>query len=297
MARAIWKGTLGFGLVNIGVELLSASTPDSLDLDLLDKRDHARIGYQKINKRTGAVVEPSDIVKGFAVAKGQYVILEEADFKAASPRKTQSIDIVGFIPQSAMPRIFYDTPYYVSPAKGADRAFALLRDTLADSDQLALAQIVIHTRQHMAAVYAHEHAMVVQLMRYASDLKTPDEAGVRDVPALPRTTASKEMAMAHQLVSSMEMGWDPTAFSDTYRSDIMQLIQARATTGSTSSPESLVGSKPTKVLDLVAALRQSLEPGGRTVKKAAPAKKTEVAKRPAAKRTSKTSSRTKGKVA
>jgi len=297
MARAIWKGTLGFGLVNIGVELLSASTPDSLDLDLLDKRDHARIGYQKINKNTGAVVEPSDIVKGFAVAKGQYVILEEADFKAASPRKTQSIDIVGFIPQSAMPRIFYDTPYYVSPAKGADRAFALLRDTLADSDQLALAQIVIHTRQHMAAVYAHEHAMVVQLMRYASDLKTPDEAGVRDVPALPRNTASKEMAMAHQLVSSMEMGWDPTAFSDTYRSDIMQLIQARATTGSTSSPESRLGSKPTKVLDLVAALRQSLEPGGRTVKKVAPAKNTKVAKRPAAKRTSKTSSRTKGKVA
>ena len=297
MARAIWKGTLGFGLVNIGVELLSASTSDSLDLDMLDKRDHARIGYQKINKNTGAVVDPSDIVKGFAVEKGQYVILEEADFKAASPRKTQSIDILGFIPQSSVPRIFYDTPYYVTPAKGADRAFALLRDTLAGSDQLALAQVVIHTRQHMAAVYAHEHAMVVQLLRYASDLKTPDDAGVREVPALPRNTASKEFAMAQQLVSSMLMEWEPDAFRDTYRSDIMQLIQQRATTGSTSSPESLVGSKPTKVLDLVAALRQSLEPGGRTARRAAPAKKTSTAKRPPAKRASKTSSKTKGKVA
>jgi len=296
MARAIWKGTLGFGLVNIGVELLSASSSDTLDLDMLDKRDHARIGYQKINKNTGEVVEQADIVKGFAIEKGQYVILDDADLKAASPRKTQSIDIVGFIPQAAVPLIFYDKPYYVTPAKGADRAFALLRDTLASTDQLALAQVVIHTRQHMAAVYAHEHAMVVQLLRYASDLKTPDDAGVRDVPELPRNTASKEFAMAQQLVSSMEMDWQPDAFSDTYRSDIMQLIEERASKGSKSSPESSRGSKPTKVLDLVSALRQSLEPGGRNAMKAAPAVKGASAKRSTAKRTTKTS-RSKGKVA
>ncbi len=296
MARAIWKGTLGFGLVNIGVELLSASSSDTLDLDMLDKRDHARIGYQKINKNTGEVVEQSDIVKGFAVEKGQYVILDDADLKAASPRKTQSIDIVGFIPQAAVPRIFYDKPYYVTPAKGADRAFALLRDTLASTDQLALAQVVIHTRQNMAAVYAHEHAMVVQLLRYASDLKTPDDAGVRDIPELSRNTASKEFAMAQQLVSSMEMDWQPEAFSDTYRSDIMQLIEERASKGSKSSPESSKGAKPTKVLDLVSALRQSLEPGGRSAKKTASAAKGASAKRADAKRTTKVS-RSKGKVA
>lgn len=296
MARAIWKGTLGFGLVNIGVELLSASSSDTLDLDMLDKRDHARIGYQKINKNTGEVVEQADIVKGFAVEKGQYVILDDADLKAASPRKTQSIDIVGFIPQSAVPRMFYDTPYYVTPTKGADRAFALLRDTLASTDQLALAQVVIHTRQHMAAVYAHEHAIVVQLLRYASDLKTPDDAGVRDIPELPRNTASKEFAMAQQLVSSMEMNWQPEAFSDTYRSDIMQLIKERASKGSKSSPESSRTSKSTKVLDLVSALRQSLEPGGQGAKKTASAAKTASAKRSDSKRTTKVS-RSKGKVA
>lgn len=290
MARAIWKGTLGFGLVNIGVELLSATSSDTIDLDMLDKRDHARIGYQKINKNTGEVVEQSDIVKGFAVEKGQYVILEDADLKAASPRKTQSIDIVGFIPQSAVPRIFYDKPYYVTPSKGADRAYALLRDTLATSDQLALAQVVIHTRQHMAAVYAHEHALVVQLLRYASDLKAPDDAGVRDVPALPRNTASKEFAMAEQLVASMEMEWQPEAFSDTYREDLMRMIQDRAKKGSATSPESTVGTKPTKVLDLVSALRQSLEPGQRSTK-SSPA-----AKRPATKKAAKTA-RSKGKVA
>lgn len=290
MARAIWKGTLGFGLVNIGVELLSASSSDSLDLDMLDKRDHARIGYQKFNKSTGAVVEQADIVKGYAVGKGQYVILEDADLRAANPKKTQSIDIVGFIPQSAVPRIFYDTPYYVTPSKGADRAFALLRDTLAKSDQLALAQVVIHTRQHMAAVYAHEQAMVVQLLRYASDLKSPDDAGVRDVPALPRNTASKEFVMAEQLVGSMEMEWQPDAFTDTYRDDLMRLIESRAQMGSKASPEASAVTSPTKVLDLVSALRQSLTPGGRT------RKTTSAVKRPAAKKVAKTA-RSRGKVA
>ncbi len=290
MARAIWKGTLGFGLVNIGIELLPASSSDTLDLDMLDKRDHARIGYQKINKSTGDVVEQSDIVKGFATEKGQYVILEDADLKAANPKKTQSIDIVGFIPQSAVPRIFYDKPYYVTPAKGADRAYALLRDTLAGTDQLAVAQVVIHTRQHMAAVYAHEHAMVVQLLRYAGDLKTPDDAGVRNVPALPRSTASKEFAMAEQLLNSMEMEWQPDAFSDTYRDDLMRLIEARAKQGSMASPESIIGAKPAKVLDLVSALRQSLESGrGATRSPAAP-------KRPAAKQSAKRA-RSGGKVA
>lgn len=296
MARAIWKGTLGFGLVNIGVELLTASTSDTLDLDLLDKRDHARIGYQKINKNTGAVVEQDDIVKGFAVDEGEYVILDDADLKAANPRATQSIDIVGFIPEADVPRIFYDRPYYVSPVKGADRAYALLRDTLASSNQLALAQIVIHTRQHMAAVYAHEHAMVVQLLRYGSDLKAPDDAGVRDVPALPKTSASKEFAMAKQLVSSMAMEWQPDAFSDSYREDLMTLIRERAKKGSKASPGAAVsGVRPTRVLDLVSALKQSLGPGGRAGKVAA-------AKRPAAKgastkRPAKSATRSKGRVA
>lgn len=296
MARAIWKGTLGFGLVNIGVELLSASVADTLDLDMLDKRDHARIGYQKINKNTGDVVEQGDIVKGFEVEKGQYVILEDADLKAANPRKTQSIDIVGFIPQASVPRMFYDRPYFVTPSKGADRAYALLRDTLAKSEQLALAQVVIHTRQHMAAVYAHDQALVVQLLRYASDLKTPEDAGVRDVPSVPRNSASKEFAMAEQLVNSMAMDWQPEAFTDTYRDDLMRLIESRAAKGSKAASAATRGAKPTKVLDLVSALRQSLEPGGRAKKSSAVQKSSAATKRPAAKKAARTT-RSKGKVA
>lgn len=296
MARAIWKGTLGFGLVNIGVELLTASTSDTLDLDLLDRRDHARIGYQKINKDTGAVVEQADIVKGYAVEKGAYVILDDADLKAANPRATQSIDIVGFIPEADLPRIFYDRPYYVSPVKGADRAYALLRDTLASSSQLALAQIVIHTRQHMAAVYAHQQAMVVQLLRYGSDLKAPVDAGVREVPALPKNSASKEFEMAKQLVGSMAMEWHPDAFTDSYREDLMALIKERAKKGSKASPgASVSGAKPTRVLDLVSALKQSLGPGGRALKGATATRPS--AKRAVPKKASKVAKRSKGKVA
>jgi len=261
MARALWKGTLGFGLVNIGVELLSANrTEEKIDLDMLDKRDHARIGYQKINKVTGEVVDNADIVKGFMVGDNEYVILNEADLKAANPKATQSIDIMGFVPQSSVPRTFYDRPYYVTPQKGSERAYALLRDALADTDQLALAQLVLHTKQHMAAVYAYEDALVVQLLRYGVDLKDPVDAGVRTVPSLTRSTASRELDMAKQLINTMTMAWNPDEFRDTYRDDVLKMVRELATLGGKSSPgRPSTSAKQTKVLDLVSALKKSLE--------------------------------------
>jgi len=261
MARALWKGTLGFGLVNIGVELLSANrTEEKIDLDMLDKRDHARIGYQKINKVTGEVVDNADIVKGFMVGDNEYVILNEADLKAANPKATQSIDIMGFVQQSSVPRTFYDRPYYVTPQKGSERAYALLRDALADTDQLALAQLVLHTKQHMAAVYAYEDALVVQLLRYGVDLKDPVDAGVRTVPSLTRSTASRELDMAKQLINTMTMAWNPDEFRDTYRDDVLKMVRELATLGGKSSPgRPSTSAKQTKVLDLVSALKKSLE--------------------------------------
>ena len=181
MPRAIWKGTLGFGLVNISVELLSAEKADELDLDLLDRRDNARIGYQKFNKSTLQPVPAEEIVRGFAVSEDRYVILSDEDLKSANPKSTQSIDIFGFVADADVPRMFFAKPYYVSALKGSERAYALLRDVLRKSEQLALAQIVIHSRQHVAAVYPHDEALVVQLLRYEADLKAPDDAGVRSI--------------------------------------------------------------------------------------------------------------------
>ena len=305
MARAIWKGTLGFGLVNVGIELLSAEKSSTLDLDMLDKTDHARIGYQKISKDSGALVENDDIVKGYDVGDGEYVILTDDDLKAANPKSTQSIDILGFIPQGSVPRIFYDKPYYVSPQKGADRAYALLRDTLSQSDLLAVAQIVIHTRQHMAAVYAHDTALVVQLLRYAVDLKDPEEAGVRTVPSLAKGGASKEFAMASQLIGSMEMEWQPEAYKDTYRDDLLKLIHERAKQGGkASSAAATPAAKQTKVLDLVSALKLSLSkapPGRGNTAKRSRSSATTTAKRATtgrhAKKAKTAVARTRGKVA
>jgi len=308
MARALWKGTLGFGLVNVGVELLSASrSEEKLDLDMLDKRDHARIGYQKINKVTGEVVDSADIVKGFKVGEDEYVILDEVDLKAANPKATQSIDIVGFVPQSAVPRTFYDRPYYVTPQKGSERAYALLRDALADTDQLALAQLVLHTRQHMAAVYAYEDALVVQLLRYGVDLKDPAEAGVRAVPSLTRSTASRELDMAKQLINTMTMDWNPDEFRDTYRDDVLKMVHELAKQGGKPSPTGpSTSARQTKVLDLVAALKKSLEkPAQRSVtaasstrsKKSSPSNQEKSSAPRASARKTTTRSAKKGKVA
>ncbi len=266
MARAIWKGTLGFGLVSISVELLSAESADELDLDLLDRRDNARIGYLKINKSTQEPVPAEEIVRGFAVSDDRYVILTADDLKSANPKATQSIDIFGFVRDAEVPRVFFAKPYFVSPLKGSDRAYALLRDVLRKSEQLALATVVIHTRQHVAAVYPHDGALVVQLLRYAADLKSPDDAGVKSVPSLSGGASAKEIAMAQQLLTSMQETWQPESYRDTYRDDVMKLIAQRSKKGSKASPGAASAPEPaTKVLDLVAALQRSLASGsGRT---------------------------------
>jgi DNA end-binding protein Ku len=184
MARAIWKGTLGFGLVSIGVELHSGEKPDQLDLDLLDRRDHARIGYQKINKSTGKVVEQKDIIRGYAVGKNRYVELADSDLKAANPEATRSIDIVGFVDAAEIPPIFFDKPYYVTPLKGSERAFALFREVLQRSGKVGLARLVIHTRQYVAAIYPYSANIVVQLLRYEDELKEEARGtGRRNRPA------------------------------------------------------------------------------------------------------------------
>lgn len=265
MPRALWKGTLGFDLVSISGELLSAEKADELDLDLLDRRDNARIGYLKINKATQKPVPAEEIVRGFAVSDDRYVILTDDDLKSANPKATQSIDIFGFVGSDEVLRVFFAKPYFVSPLKGSERAYVLLRDVLRKSGQLALARVVIHTRQHVAAVYPHEHALVVQLLRYAADIKSPDDAGVRSVPTSSGGASAKEVAMAQQLLTSMQETWQPESYCDSYRDDVMKLIAQRSKKGGKASPAVLGPAEPgTKVLDLVAALEKSLASGERS---------------------------------
>ncbi|MBC8088669.1 MAG: Ku protein [Phycisphaerae bacterium] len=292
MPRGIWKGTMGFGLVTIGVELLTAEQTEDLDLSMLDRRDNAHIGYQKINKSTGDVVPNTEIVKGFEVSDGKYVVLTPDDLKSANPKATQSVDIVAFVSQDDIPLIFYAKPYYVSPLKGSDKAYALLRDALMASKQVGIAQIVIHTRQHMAVVYPHQESIVVQLLRYAHELKQPEVAGVKLIPHAAKGSRAPEFTMAQQLIESMVAPWKPEQYKDTYHDDVMKMVNARAKKGAKASPASTVEAPTeTKVLDLVAALRGSLKKGAGATARAAHTPD----RKPAAKSAGKTATKTAAK--
>jgi DNA end-binding protein Ku len=254
MARGIWKGTLGFGLVSIGVELFTAEAPERLDIDLLDRRDMAHVGYQQINKTTGRPIDRKDVVRGIAVRKDQYVLIEDKELQAAHPEATQTIDILGFVSVDALPPIFLAKPYYVSPLKGSEKAYRLLVLALAQSKRVGLAQLVIRIRQYVAAVYPLEGALVVQLLRYADEIREPPVT-VGGAKAAPRTA---ELSMARKLIDSMETDWDPSRYHDTYRDEVLKLIKRRASKTSRASEAAPATRKAPAVLDLVAALKKSL---------------------------------------
>jgi DNA end-binding protein Ku len=258
MARPTWKGTLSFGLVNIGVELHPMEASERLDLDMLDKRDMGRIGYQKINKSTGETVDAKDIVKGYAVSKNKYVVLTDADIKAANPKASRTVDVIGFVDEGTIGRIYYSRPYLVAPGAESAKAYRLLYDVLEDTGQLALARIVLHTKEHTAVLHPHDNALVLQLLRYDQDLRTAKDFDV-ELPAK-GTAKPAEVQMAEKLVETMATTWDPSDYKDSYRADLMKLIKARAKKGTKESEEPPKAEKDeTPVLDLMAALKRSLD--------------------------------------
>jgi DNA end-binding protein Ku len=269
MPRAIWKGSLRFGLVTIPVGLYAAESPEELDLDLIDKRSHAPIGYNRINKDTGRAVPPSAVVKGYAVSKGRYVVVSDEDLKRASPEATQTVDVVGFVEAGAIPPIYFDRPYYVAPTGQGDKAYALLREALARSEQQALARIVVRTRQYVAAVYPWDRVLVVHLLRYAHELRDTKDL---ELPA--RSAASpKELAMAEKLIASMEQKWEPEEFRDEYRDQLLALIRKKARAGKEIEVEEPVPGPPkAEVVDLMALLQKSVagskRPAARSARRA-----------------------------
>jgi DNA end-binding protein Ku len=267
MARGIWRGTIGFGLVTIGVELYSAEAPERLDLDLLDKRDMSRIGYLKINKTTGKPVEQKDIVRGYEISSNRYVVLSDADLKSANPKATQTLDVIGFVPEDAIPRIYYAKPYFAGPTKGSEKAYLLFRDTLDEMRQVAIAQVVIRTRQYVAAIYSFEGALVAHLLRYDEELHKPADLGITPPKGLTRAVRPTELAMARKLVQGMAVDWSPGDYHDEYRNDVLKMAQQRAK-GAKPAHEAPENRKETKVIDLMEALRRSVrEQGGSPTRK------------------------------
>jgi DNA end-binding protein Ku len=267
MARAIWSGTIGFGLVQIPVSLYAAEEHDELDLKLLDRRDFSPVGYQRINKKTGKEVPWDEIVKGYENHDGEYVVLTDADFAEANVEATHRVDILDFVDFSAIDPRYIDRPYYLAPQKAGKKAYALLRETLRRTGKAGIGKVVIRTRQHLAAVVAADNALLLILLRFSDELRNASDLDLPERNLQKLGVTSKELGMAEKLVTGMVEEFKPEKYEDEYRRDLMKLIHKKAKAGDVNRVPEGVETKArrpagTSVIDLAALLASSLK-GGR----------------------------------
>lgn len=263
MPRPIWKGAISFGLVHIPVELYPASTSVGIDLDMLDRRDFAPVGYKRYNKVTGKEIKQQDIVKGYEYEKGEYVVLTEADIKKANVESTQTIDILSFVEAEEITPIYYDQPYYLTPAKGGDKVYLLLRETLKKAGKVGIAQVVIRTKQHLAALIVVDDVIVLNLVRYPEEIRPMDELTIPVANSKKTQVSDKEIKMALSLVNEMTEPWDPSQYKDTFKQDLLALIKKKVKAGQThvlTEPDADEDAAPKSgnVVDLMALLKNSI---------------------------------------
>jgi DNA end-binding protein Ku len=287
MPRPIWTGAVSFGLVYIPVQLHSASHTSSLDLDFLDRRDFSPVGYQRVNKRTGKVVEWADIVKGYQYQKGEYVALSDDDFRQANVKATQTVDIQQFTELENIPPEYFETPYFLSPGKGGAKVYALLREALRKAKKAAVATFVMRGRQHLALVYPQGKALMLNTLRFAEEIRSADDL---ELPEKTAGVTPKELAMAERLVDEMTGEWDPSQFKDTYSKDLLarikEKIRNKETHELTAAPKTREPRQSAQVIDLMEVLKKSLGQGkgSRRVTSASRAKDDERAPTPASSR-------------
>jgi len=251
--RSIWSGSIGFGLVNIPVKLYSASqSHEGIDLDMLHKEDHSPIRYARICREDGEEVPYDDIVKGYEYKKGDYVVLSQEDFKKADAKKTKTIDIKQFADEDDIDSRYYEKPYYLEPDKGAERAYALLRDALARAGKVALAKYAMRARDNMAAIKPIGNALVLVQMRFPADLRA---AGDLKFPT--EKAKKEELEMALTLIKQLDKPFIPEDWHDTYTEELEEIIEEKAK----GHKPKTHGKEPqdTKVKDLMETLRASLD--------------------------------------
>ena len=272
MPRALWKGAISFGLVNVPVELYPAEDRKSFKFSMLDKRDLSPVGYKRFSKKSGKEVEWADIIKGYEYEKDQYVVLSDEDFRRANVKATQTIDIEAFVPAEEVPCEYFETPYYLAPGARGQKVYALLRETLRATKRIAIAQVVIRTTQHLAAVVVNGRALMLNTLRYQDELR---EASGLDLPAEGVKSAGvtpKEIELAKRLVDDMTEHWKPGEFKDTYHQDLMARIKQKIKQGQTkeiTEPSKDKEERPSaQVIDLADLLKQSLNKGSAAAKSA-----------------------------
>ncbi|WP_175687195.1 Ku protein [Burkholderia anthina] len=266
-ARMIWKGAISFGLVHVPVQLFPATRTVKPSFRMLDKRSMDPIGYRQINKRTGKEVTREDIVRGYEYEKERYVVLTDDEIRAANPESTQTVDILTFVDEDAVSFLYLDTPYYLVPDRKGEKVYALLRDALKDSGKIGIALVVMRDRQHLGALIPVGPLLALDTLRWQEELRPLDELSVPADDAKRAGVSARELGMAKKLIDDMSGKWTPDDYHDTFRDDILALVERKVRAGKIEAIEDRppqTGRAATNVVDLTELLKRSLKGGAGT---------------------------------
>ena len=252
MARAIWSGTISFGLVSVPVRMFTATESKELRFHFLTKGDLQPIGYDKVRKDTGEHVDPDEIVRGFEIEKGRYVELTEEDIDRLDIELTHSIDICDFVDIDQIDPIYFRKAYYLEPDQGAEKPYRLLLAALEETGKVAIAKVVIRNKQHLACLRPWERTILLETMYFADEIRQPESLDGKGDLRKP------EVQMARTLVENLSADFDPEKYDDTYRKELLVLLKEKAETGEISAPRE-EGEEEGEVVDLMVALRESVE--------------------------------------
>jgi len=272
--RTLWKGAITFGLVHIPIGLYSATAESGIDFDWLDKRTMDPVGYKRVNKKTGKEIDKDDIVKGVKWDNGEYVVLSPEEIAAAYPRTTQTIEIESFVDADDVPFVYLERPYYVGPVNKGDKVYALLREALKQTGKVGIAKVVIQTKQHLAVLIPCGPALVLNLLRWGGDIRSWEDLKLPPADAKAAGVKDAELNMAKQLIEGMAAHWSADAFRDSFKDEIMKLVESKAQAGETeevTKVEKAPAGGDTNVIDLTELLRRSLRGGGAAGEAKAPA--------------------------
>ncbi|MBA3963169.1 MAG: Ku protein [Chthoniobacterales bacterium] len=262
--RAIWKGSISFGLVNIPIALYPATRREELKFRLLRQSDHSPVNYKRVAEKDGKEVAWDQIVKGYEYEKGKFVVLSEKDFQRVDLEATQTVDIQDFVDVEEIDPMYFYKPYFLEPQKGGDKAYVLLRDVLAKTGKVGIAKVIIKTRQYLAGVKALNHALVLELMHFEQELSDAEKLNVPKK----MEPGKREIDMAEALVKSMSSKWNPAKYKDDYRDALLEVIEEKVEAGGKEIDSKPKEKKtPSKVIDLVAILQESLAHSGSGRKK------------------------------
>jgi DNA end-binding protein Ku len=262
--RAIWSGTISFGLVSVPVRMFSATESKELRFHFLHKDDLQPIGYDKVRKDTGKRVDPDEVVRGFEIEKGRYVPIEDEDLDRLDIELTHSIDICDFVDLDEIDPIYFRKAYYLLPDDGAEKPYRLLVRALDETGKVGIAKVVIRNKQHLAALRPYDAILVLETMYYADEIRKPEKVNGK------ARVQKAEVEMAKSLVENLSADFKPEKYDDTYRKELLDLIRKKAKGAKLPEPQE---EEEAEVVDLMAALRESVKETKKGRKRKKPARK------------------------